>query len=434
MNKICFALAAAWLSVAAAADRPAIPATLTLPEALDIAFRSSTALTRAAALVTQSEGLAGQARSPLLPQIGLSAAETGQTVNLRTFGISFPGAPAKVGPFQTVDARANLTQNLLNLPARDRSRASLEQVKATRALAMSAHEMLAYQVAVAYSQTFRAQNAAATLERQLALARKLHATTQDRVELGVSTQLDAKRSQQQVNSIEQALIEAENTVTSAKLQLANLLHAEVTANYTVAEPPAVAASDGALATALEARPDYRAALTQIRAAELRLSAVKAQRYPVVQIRANYGQSGPAINQNLNTFQVQGAISVPIYTGGRIEGETVEAQGKIAELKAQADELRSQIETEVLSNVANVDSGVRQLAVARRNVTLANEELDLSNARFTGGVADNTEVVNAQDRITRAEDAVIRAAFQLDIARAQLARALGTAEKTYRGAK
>jgi outer membrane protein TolC len=56
---------------------------------------------------------------------------------------------------------------------------------------------------------------------------------------------------------------------------------------------------------------------------------------------------------------------------------------------------------------------------------------LSSQRFTQGVTDNTEVVNAQDRVSRADDARVRALYTLGLARANLARATGAAEKTYR---
>ena len=63
--------------------------------------------------------------------------------------------------------------------------------------------------------------------------------------------------------------------------------------------------------------------------------------------------------------------------------------------------------------------------------VSREEVELSRQRFTQGVADNTEVVNAQDRVSRADDARVRAMYTLGLARANLARATGAAEKTYR---
>jgi outer membrane protein TolC len=399
--------------------RPEIPARLSLSEAIEMSLKSSPALQKAAAQVQQSEAQAAQFRSQRLPQFNVTAADTGQTVNLRALGITTSLLPAKAGPFQTVDARANITQPVLDIALLDRDHAAKEHIKVSRYLALNVRELLSFQVAVAFAQALRTQSAVSTLEQQLTLARKLQSITQDRLDRGVSSKLDLKRSEIQVQNLEQGMLETQNDLTAAKLHLADLLHAKPSTEFILTEtkredPPPTAAT----------RSDYRAAESAVRTAELRLAAARHQRYPTGAFRANYGQSGPAWNENLNTFLIQGALNIPVYTGGRIESEIAEAQGKLAEAKADLEELRSQIETETLAARAARDSAQRQGEVARRTVELAKEELDLSTDRFTEGVADNTEVVNAQERLTRAEDNVLKAAFNLDLAQAQLKRALG----------
>jgi outer membrane protein TolC len=430
-----------WLMTFAAAallqgaGRPPLPAKLGLREAIEIAFANNRSLVRAAAQLRQAEGQAGQARSALLPQLSVALTETLQTVNLKALGIDIPFAPSRVGPFQSVDARASMTQNVLNTQVRRRDRAAGEQVQSLAALGENARELLAWQVALEFAQALRAQSAVSTLAEQTELSRKLLEIAEQRFEAGVASRLDVTRSRQQVRNLEQNLLEARNALVAAKLHLANLLHAEITdafelegAGETPATPPA---RDQALDAALRSRPDYRAAQAQVRAAEHRLASVQAQRFPVVQFRADYGQSGRKPFENLNTFRVQGVLSVPIYTGGRIGAEQAEAEGRLAELRAQADELRSQVETDVLSALAAAEAARREIEVATQAVELARDEVDLASERFSGGVADNTELVNAQDRLSRAEDNRVRATYRWRVARAQLARATGTAESSYR---
>jgi len=66
-----------------------------------------------------------------------------------------------------------------------------------------------------------------------------------------------------------------------------------------------------------------------------------------------------------------------------------------------------------------------------NVKLSRQEVNFTRSRFSQGISDNTEVVNAQDRLEQADNAYIRAQYNLGLARANLARATGAAEKTYR---
>jgi len=129
--------------------------------------------------------------------------------------------------------------------------------------------------------------------------------------------------------------------------------------------------------------------------------------------------------------MQGEISIPIFTSGRIRGQLEEAQGALREAQAGLDQLRSQIESEVMTAMAGVDWARKEVETSTANVSLSREEVNLTRQRFTRGIADNTEVVNAQDRVSRADDARVRAMYTLGLARANLARATGAAEKTYR---
>lgn len=415
-----------FLAVPLLAAQPNLPSELSLRQALDLALKNSATLRRAAAQVEQAQAQTAQAHSAYLPQVNVAAYDTLQTVNLRAMGINVPLLPARVGPFQVVDARAFLTQNVLNLPVLDRERAARQQSRAVADLATNARELLALQVTTQFAQALRAQSAVATFERQLALANDLLRITRDRFDAGVASRLEVTRAQQQVNNLSQTLEETRNSAVAAKFQLANLLNARITADYRLAEEqlPTPETPANAMQTAMQARPDYRSVEARIKAAELQVSAARRQRYPTIQFRADYGQSGRKPFENLNTFHVQGIVSVPVYTGGRIEAEIAEAEGRVKELRASADELRSQIEAEVMTATAAFDAARRELDIAREGVKLSAEELDLARARFTSGVADNTEIVNAQDRLSRAEDNVVRAAFNRDIAVAQLRRALG----------
>jgi outer membrane protein TolC len=59
--------------------------------------------------------------------------------------------------------------------------------------------------------------------------------------------------------------------------------------------------------------------------------------------------------------------------------------------------------------------------------LSRQEVHFTRERFAQGISDNTEVVKAQDRLEQAADARIRAQYNLGLARANLARATGTAD-------
>jgi outer membrane protein TolC len=288
----------------------------------------------------------------------------------------------------------------------------------------------------AYLQALRAKASRDTLTEQTRLATELYKLTDDRVKQGVSSRLEANRALQEVNSLEQRLQEAEQGYTSAKLTLANALQARITSDFEVDDSAAYGVEgpidrQAAVQTALATRPDYRAAQATVSAAELQIQSVKASRYPTLGTLFSDGQSGGSFVNNVNVFRLQATLTFPIYTSGRISGQIAEAQGALREAQSAADQLRSQVETDVLAAISGVEWALKEVETSAANVKLSREEVQLSRQRFAQGITDNTEVVNAQDRVSRADDARVRAMYTLGLARANLARATGSAEKTYR---
>jgi outer membrane protein TolC len=79
---------------------------------------------------------------------------------------------------------------------------------------------------------------------------------------------------------------------------------------------------------------------------------------------------------------------------------------------------------------NIDAAKQQVAVAHENVNLANENLSRSRERFFSGVTDSVEVVQAQQSLASANDQYITSLYSHNLAKLELARALGVARNNY----
>ena len=426
-------------TLAPAADRPDLPAQLTLSQALEIALTNSTILRTAQASFEQSKGQYAQARALLLPQLNGTARQSYMTQNLIGIGIDLPSQPALLGPFASMNARVFLTQSLLNIADVRAWQSSSFQQESSLLLVDDARELVTLDVVSTYLDALRAKASRDSLEAQTRLAEELDRLTKDRVSQGASAELDGVRAEQQVNSLEQQLQESEQSYVAAKLRLANILQARVTATFEVTDDAAYGAGlgqivsdrDGAIAAALASRADYRAAERRVRAAELQVQSTKAYRLPTVQVTLDDGASGSTPANNVNTYRLTASIDMPIFTGGRIRGEIEEAQGTLRKARADLDESYSQIETDVLTAISGVEWALKEVATSAGNARLSRQEVELTRQRFAQGISDNTELVNAQVRLSQADDASIRAQYTLGLARSNLARAVGVAEKTYR---
>ena len=421
---------------AIAADRPDLPPVLTLPQALDMALKNSTNIRTAMAQLEQAKGQYLQYRSSLLPQLDLHARQSLLTVNLVGLGVPVIGETGKIGPFGSMDARIFLTQELFNLADRRAWQSARWRQNSARFMVEDARELVALNVVAAYLEALRNKASRDSLAAQGTLAGDLYKITRERVTQGVAAELEANRAMQQVNSLEQQRLEAAQTYVTAKLNLANILQAKVTSNYEVADPAAYGAGGppdrvATIRAALASRADYLSLEANVKAAELGVKSAKASRLPTLSMGFSDGQSGNSPEHNVNVYSLSGFVDFPIFDGGFIHGEIEEAKGVLREALAALDQSRSQIETDVMASISGVESALKEVATSEANVKLSQQEVELARQRFTQGIADNTEVVNAQDRLERAADARIRAEFNLGLARADLARASGVAEKTYR---
>ena len=414
-----------------------LPNPLTLSQAVTIALANNSLIRTAHSRLDQATGRYAQSRGVLLPQVEGHASQAYLTIVLKGLGINIPTVPqGKSDPFGSFNARATLTQDLLNIANLEAWKSSRSKQDASRLLLENAREIVVLDVVAAYLQALRAKASRDALAEQTKLAADLYKLTVDRVKQGVSAALESNRALQQVNSLEQQRQEAEQDYVTAKLTLANTLQVRITSDFEVDDTTAYgvdapADREAEVNAALASRPDYRAAQAGVRAADQHVQSVKAYRYPVLSTSLSDGQSGESPVHNQNTYWLRGTLEIPIFTSGRIRGQIDEAQGALREAQASMDQLRSQIETDVLTAIAGVEWARKEVETSAANVKLSREEVQLTSQRFTQGVTDNTEVVNAQDRVSKADDARVRALYTLGLARANLARATGAAEKTYR---
>src|SRR5215471_3360728 len=270
MRWLAIVLLTATLAEAQTPPQPASQATTTLPkelslsQALEIALSNNTNIREAQAQFDQVAGQKEKSKSVLLPTLTFDAHQALMTVNLQGIGINAPGAHGVQGPFGSMDARLNFSMDLLNIANRQSWKSYGSRLDSSRFQIANAREAVTLNVVGAYLQALRIKATRDTLSEQTRLANDLFKLTSDRAAQGVSSQLDANRAKQQVNSLEQQRLEAEQSYVAAKLELATLLHVNITDDYEVADTAAYGSgqavdADATVRAALASRSDYRAA-------------------------------------------------------------------------------------------------------------------------------------------------------------------------------
>jgi outer membrane protein TolC len=166
----------------------------------------------------------------------------------------------------------------------------------------------------------------------------------------------------------------------------------------------------------------------VQAAELSRKAAAAENYPSVSSQVDYGDIGPNFANSHGTFTAAASVNIPIFQGTRVRGDRLEADAALEQRRAQMEDLRGRIDQDVRSAFLDLNSAAELVNVAAHNRDLARETLSEAQDRFSAGVTDNIEVVQAQESVSAADQAYISSLYTFNIAKVQLARAMGIAEQ------
>ncbi len=373
----------------------------------------------------------------LLPNVSGQTTENIQRTNLAAFGIPFTvNGSTLVGPFSIFDARATVRQSLLDFNALNRLRSAAENEKAARLSLQDARELVVLVVGNEYFLVLADAARYDTAKAQLATAETILHRTQDMKSSGMVAGLDVLRAQVQMQAQQQRVLVAENQLERQKMVLARTIGIPVSQQFELtdtvpASPTPPLDLDTALARAYERRPEYLAAQSRVRAAELTLKAAHDERLPSLEINGDYGVIGRAPGDAKQTYTVAGGVRIPIFQGGRTRADITQAQADLHQRRLQLEDLRSRVEFDVRSAWLDVTTSAQQVEVARQSVDLAGQQLTQSQDRFTAGVSGTLDVVQAQEAVASANETYIQALYLNNVAKLALARALGVAEQQTR---
>lgn len=410
---------------------------LSLHEAIEHALRYNLGAIGVAEVAQQAQGEARVARSVLLPNVSGGLSETVEQLDLQAVGFRFklpvPGVsiPAVVGPFNYFDLRASLSQSVADFTAWNNYRSAKEGLRASRLSARDARDLVILAAGGAYLQVISAAARVASARAQLETANALLEQTSQQRAVGIVAQIDVNRSRVQMLTQRQRLTSLENDLAKQKINLARIAGLPPNDRYEIADDAPFAPApdislEDALRQAFAGRWDLKAAEAQVQAAERARAAARAEHLPSLSLSADYGVIGPTPDHSHATFSVVGSLKIPIWQGGRIEGDVEQANAALAQRQAELEDLRSKVEADVRNAYLDLGAARSQVDVARENLGVTQENLKLTRQRFDAGVSDNVDVVQSQDAVAGAELDYINGVFAHNVAKLSLARAMGQA--------
>lgn len=373
--------------------------------------------------------------SRLLPNVSASLTESRRKTNLEAFGFPLgPTFPRVVGPFTVFDARVFLSQTVFDRDAFNEASASSHRLEAAKHSYQGARALVMLSSANLYLQALAAQARSQAAQAQLTSSQAIHQQALDLRQGGIVAGIDVVRAEVRLSADRQRATAAANDAEKAKLQLARVIGLPIGQEFTLdSNIPMIPDVDQTLQQALDSayknRDDYLAAVEQQKAAEASWRAAAGDRLPSVRVTADYGTIGLTAGTSLPTFNITGAVDVPIFEGGRQRGRLAQADAELKRRTAELESLKAVIYYDVRTSLLDLEAQKQQVETATRGRQLADQQLQQSRDRFAAGVASNIEVLQAQEAVAVATEQAISAQYGLAVAKALLAESTGSAEET-----
>ena len=410
----------------------ATPLRLTLRAAVQLALKQNPQRLAAHLVTLESERDRQIARAPLLPQAGLVANDSLNQYNFQSVERS-KRLPA--GPYQYVEAGPAFSQTIFDLPQIRGYQIGKEGVREARAEESVTRETVSLAIVSQYLLVLRAQAKYEAAKARVALAERLFQQAEELQKTGVGLKIDTLRANVELQNEKQGLIDAQTATRTTAYVLAELLDLPLDQEAEAADRMEFFAlpvydRPTMLNRALANRPEMSSIASQQRIASLAHKSASEQRLPQLDFSGFWYYQGEHFNDGIPAYTYALGLSLPLFTGGRIQAEAARASLEEQRIEENRRQLELRIVREVKSALDELESARNSVEVANVGMTLANDEVAQAQRRFQAGVTTNIEVITAQDEFARASDNQIEALYRFNQSRANLARAMGDIEDTY----
>ncbi|MCJ7935133.1 MAG: TolC family protein [Chryseobacterium sp.] len=407
--------------------------TLSLDEAVQLGIQNSKNLKIDAAKIEEATADLLEAKNRQLPELKVSGSYMYLPIK-PNIDIKLPGVSGAGGPevHQVLYGSANLS---VPIYSGGRIKYGIQSAKylveASKLSTENDKIAIAYNVAQAYNNLFKANQSIKVFEENLAASQKRDETFLKMENNGLIARNDRLKANLQTSNIELQLLEAKNNYNIANINMDLLLglpentEIEVDQNY-IDEGSDVKLVDYYVNEARENRKDLQALAQQRKAAELGTKAAKAENLPSIAFTGGYVAADiPKFLTVYNAVNVGVGISYNLSNIWKENSSMKQSQAREKQLAATDELLNDNIKLEVNREYQNTDYSKKRIAVFEKSAEQANENYRITKNKYDNGLATMTELLDADAAQIAANVGVINAKADAALAYRKLLQTTGT---------
>ncbi len=389
---------------------------LTLKHALELNLKNSSRMAIGKQKIIEKQSLRLEKRSVFLPKLSLNISDRNATTNLKAQGISFPGAPDKIGPFSTFDARLTFNETLLNLNLLNQFYAADEESRAAELELSQTESDLLYQTTILFLNARRTESSVKSNQANIDLSEELLKFAEHQKETGVGTVLDVTRAKVKLAEDRQrwiaAITQRGDAVLSLQKQLGIQQGEWLTLDGQYLPEQIFPELKESLQIALSKRKELAVQAQNVRVKEIQYQAASGEKFPSLNIFADYGEIGNGISDAFPTQTFGITLNLPLYDGAVRKSHEGSIMSQLEQERIKTRDTSLQVELDVRQIYNDLNAVKKELEVSQERLSLAEKELKLSEHRFENGIGTHIELIKSQTSLTDAREALVEAQFEL----------------------
>ena len=420
---------------------------LSLDEAIRIGLLQNKSLVVSREKVGSSQARAADAGTSLLPSLKLEGSYRRLSeVDPFVVNVPFSPLPIEISPvvLNNYNLRVGLQQPLFTgwkLSNVARSAKYLSEAIASESETDEANLVL--RIHAAYWFVYQSIEVGRYVDENVSRLRAHEADARHLIAVGAATRNDLLKIQVQLSGARLAQIDAQNEMRLAMMGLNNVLGQPLETEVVLTSRPSgsdatpmvpdsgeAPSPESLLVYAMSNRPELRSMEARVRANEATVGAAKGNWWPQIYLSGNYYYSRPnsrylpTRDEFKDSWDIGVVLQLDLWNWGSTGYKVEEAEANTRQARVLHDQMKDNVTLDVTRNDLLMRRSREKLEVARLGTEQAEENLRSTNDKYRSGLATSSDLLDADVALLQANIALTGALVELELTRAQLARAIG----------
>ena len=423
-KKLLFLMLLPALVVAQSKASNAGPDTLTLEECVKVALRYNPQIRVAEGGLESSESGLKLSRSVLLPQVSALAGVT------RNGGTFLLGNIVRNGSYDSYTAGLQAQQLVFDFGKTiTRVSASSDLVDASDQDMRSASEDVIVNTYIAYFNYLAAMRVREVDSETVQQEEEHLRQAQAFFKAGTAPQYDVVNAEVTLANANVNLIQAENNLKIARVQLENAIGQRLPDNFILSDNLEVSYvsvdMNTALQTALKNRPELLASQAQVEASKALLTSAWTANLPNILASGGYNWRGLNPSPLYSGWNIGVTVSLPVFQGFALDAGIDQARANLKTAQASNDLVMQSLLLDVQQQELALQEASESIQASKKLVESADEALRLAVGRYNSGIGTALETTDAEVALANARISYIQSLYNYNVSYAKLERAMGT---------